>query len=99
MFRDVELLKEEFISAQGNAYSRILTSDGMEWNQAVRNIMLHICAHQQSKTLDNSLTELSLPSEEYLDRDEKECYVSMMSIGDTGRGPLLVLGLHFSLDA
>merc|ERR1712194_924474 len=39
--------------------------------------------------------DLSLTSEDYLDRDEKNCYITMMSVGDTGRGPLIVLGYPF----
>lgn len=38
---------------------------------------------------------LELPAEEYLDRDEKECFIAMMPVGDTGRGPIFVLGYPF----
>jgi len=38
---------------------------------------------------------LELEADEYLDRSDTECYISMMSIGDTGRGPLIVLGYPF----
>lgn len=39
--------------------------------------------------------ELTLSPDDYLDRNEKECYIAMMPVGDTGRGPLLVLGYPF----
>ncbi|CAD7972323.1 unnamed protein product [Amoebophrya sp. A25] len=40
---------------------------------------------------------LELVPEEFLDRDEKkdECLIAMMPIGDTGRGPIFVLGYPF----
>lgn len=44
---------------------------------------------------ENKIADLHLSSEEYLDEDKKDCYISMMSIGDTGRGPLIVLGYPF----
>lgn len=39
--------------------------------------------------------KLEMSSEDYLDRDAKNCYLAMMSVRDTGRGPLLVLGYPF----
>ncbi|CAD7926060.1 unnamed protein product [Amoebophrya sp. A120] len=38
---------------------------------------------------------LELPAEEYLDRTDKDCFIAMMAIGDTGRGPIFVLGYPF----
>ena len=50
-----------------------------------------------SKDEKSSLKEvnLELTADEYLDRDAKDCYMAMMSVGDTGRGPLIVLGYPF----
>ena len=30
-----------------------------------------------------------------MDKDQKECFLAMMSVRDTGRGPLIVLGYPF----
>jgi len=43
----------------------------------------------------NTTRNLELQAEDYLDRSDKDCYISMMSVGDMGRGPLVVLGYPF----
>ena len=53
--------------------------------------------HNGSSKDEKKLPEvnLELEADEYLDRDAKDCYMAMMSVGDTGRGPLIVLGYPF----
>lgn len=46
-------------------------------------------------TSNGKQKKLELTSEDYLDKDAKDCYLAMMSIHDTGRGPLMVLGYPF----